>query len=52
MQMRAINDRTVIFYKTQKLLITLINSVDVYKNDCFKFYEIDMRKYDMILKIF
>ena len=52
MQMRVINDRIIIFYETQKLLIALINSVDVYKNDYFKFYAINMRKHDMILKIF
>ena len=51
MQMRIIDDRIVIFYKTQKLLITLIDNINARKNDCFKFYTINIREYDIILKI-
>ena len=46
------NERIVILYDTQKLLIAMINNFEHRKNDRCQFYVINMRDYNMILKFF
>ena len=43
------NERIVISYNTQKLLIVLINNFELRKNDRCQFYAIDIRNYNIIL---
>ena len=52
LQMQIVNERTVISYNTQKLLIAMINNFKYRKDDRCLFYVVNMRDYDMILKFF
>ena len=51
LQMQIINNCIVVLYKTQKLSIAIINSEEIRKSNCFKFYIVNMRKYKIILKL-
>ena len=48
--MQIVNDRIIILYDTQKLLIVIIDNLKHRKNDRCQFYVVNMRNYDMILK--
>ena len=50
--MQIVNERTVISYDTQKLLIVIIDNFKHRKNDYYQFYAVNMQDYDMILKFF
>ena len=45
------NKRIIISYDTQKLSIAIINNFEHRKNDRCQFYVVNMRDYDMILKL-
>jgi len=51
LQVQAIDNCIVISYKTQKLSIAIVNSEKIRKNDRFKFYIVDIRKYKIILEL-
>ena len=51
LKMQIVNERIVISYDTQKLSIAMIDSFEHRKNDRCQFYAVDMRDYDMILKL-
>ena len=51
LQMQIVNERIVILYNTQKLLIAMIDNFKYRKNDRCLFYVVNMRDYDMILKL-
>ena len=51
LKMQIMNERIVISYDTQKFSITIIDSFEHRKNDCCQFYVINMRDYNMILKL-
>ena len=44
------DEHIVILYNTQKFLIAMIDDFKHRKNDCYQFYVVNMRDYDMILK--
>ena len=45
------NKRIVISYNTQKLSIAIIDNFKYRKNDCCQFYIVNIRDYNMILKL-
>ena len=51
LKMQIVNKRIVILYDTQKFLIAIIDNLKHCKNDRYQFYAINMRDYDMILKL-
>ena len=52
LQIQTINNCIVILYKMQKLSIAIVNSKKTHKNDCSKFYTINIQDYKIILKLF
>ena len=50
LQMQIVNERIIISYNTQKLLIMIIDNFKHRKDDRCLFYIINMQDYDMILK--
>ena len=50
--MQIVNKRIVILYNTQKFLIAMIDNFEHRKNDRCQFYAINMRDYNMILRLF
>jgi len=52
LQIQIVNNCTIILYKTQKLSIAIINSKKIYKNNCSKFYIINVQNYKIIVKLF
>ncbi len=51
LQIKIVNNRIIVLYKTQKLFITIVNSEEIRKSNCFEFYIINMQKYKIILKL-
>ena len=51
LKMQIVNERIVILYDTQKFSIAMINNLKHRKNNRCQFYVINMRDYDMILKL-
>ena len=51
LKMQIVNERIVILYDTQKFLIAMIDSFKHHKNDRCQFYAVNIRDYDMILKL-
>ena len=51
LKMQIMNERIIISYDTQKFLIAMIDNLKHRKNDCYQFYAVNMRDYDMILKL-
>ena len=49
--MQIVNERIIISYDTQELLIVIINNLEHRKNDRCQFYAVNIRNYDMILKL-
>ena len=49
-KMQIVNERIIILYDTQKLLITIISNFKHCKNNRCQFYVVNMRDYDMILR--
>ena len=52
LKMQIVNERIVILYNTQKFLIAMIDNFKHRKNDHCQFYAVNMRDYDIILKLF
>ena len=52
LKMQIVNKRIVISYNTQKLLIAIIDNHEHHKDDRCQFYAVNMRDYNMILKLF
>ena len=48
--MQIVNERIIILYNTQELLIAMIDDLEHRKNDCCQFYAVNMQNYNMILK--
>ena len=51
LQMQIVNERIVILYDTQKFLIAMIDNLKHRKYDRCLFYVVNMRDYDIILKL-
>jgi len=51
LQVQVVNNRIIVLYKTQKLLIAIVNSEEICKSNCFKFYVIDIQKYEFFFKL-
>ena len=51
LKMQIVNKCIIILYNTQKLLIAIIDNFEHRKNDRCQFYVVNMRDYDMILKL-
>ena len=51
LQIQIINNRIVALYRTQKLSIAIVDSKEIYKSNCFKFYVINIQNYKIILKL-
>ena len=51
LKMQIVNEHTVISYDTQKFSIAMIDNFKHRKDDCCQFYAVNMRDYDMILKL-
>ena len=51
LKMQIVNERIVISYDTQKLLITMIDNHEHHKDDYCQFYAVNMRDYNIILKL-
>jgi len=51
LQVQIVNNRIVVLYKIQKLSIAIVNSKEIRKSNCFKFYIINMRNYKIIFKL-
>jgi len=51
LQVQIVNNHIVALYKTQKLSIAIVNNKEIRKSNCFKFYVINMQKYEIILKL-
>ena len=51
LKMQIMNERTIILYDIQKLLIAMIDNFKHRKNDRCQFYIVNMRDYDIILKL-
>ena len=52
LQVQIVNKCIVISYDTQKFSIALIDNFEFRKDDRCQFYAVNMRDYDMILKLF
>ena len=51
LKIQVVNKRTVTSYDTQKLLIVMIDNFKHRKDDRCQFYAVNMRDYNMILKL-
>ena len=51
LKMQIVNECIIISYNTQKFSIAIIDSFEYRKNDRYQFYVVNMRDYDMILKL-
>ena len=51
LKMQTVNKRIVTSYDTQKFLIAIIDNFKHCKNDRCQFYAVNMRDYDIILKL-
>ena len=52
LKMQIVNERIIILYDTQKFSIAMIDNFKHRKNDRCQFYAVNMRNYDMILRLF
>jgi len=51
LQVQIVNNCIVVLYRTQKLSIAIINSKEICKNNCFKFYIINIQNYKIIFEL-
>ena len=49
--MQIVNERIIILYNTQKFLIAMIDNLEHHKDDRCLFYVVNIRDYNMILKL-
>jgi len=51
LQVQSVNNCIVVLYRTQKLSIIIVNSKEIRKSNCFKFYAINMQEYKIIFEL-
>jgi len=52
LQVQIVNNCIIVLYKMQELSIAIVNSKEIRKSNCFKFYVINIQEYEIILELF